>query len=64
MGFLVVVAARWPDPAYPAQLHVDFRFTHGTHSAQERAERFGAIRLPKLADTEIYADPSGHPFCL
>lgn len=57
-------AARWPDPAYPAQLHVDFRFDEGTERAAERAERLGAIRLPKLADTEIFADPAAHPFCL
>jgi hypothetical protein len=58
------VAARWPDPAYPAQMHVDFGFVDGTDAAVERAERFGAIRLPKLADTEIFADPAAHPFCL
>lgn len=58
------VAPRWPDPAYPAQLHVDFRFEEGATAAAARAEQLGAIRLPKLADTEIYADPSGHPFCL
>lgn len=58
------VAARWPDPSYPAQLHVDVRFSDGTEAAQERAEQLGAIRLPKLADTEIYADPAAHPFCL
>ena len=57
------VASRWPDPASPAQLHVDWRFTE-KEAAVERAERLGAIRLPKLADTEILADPSGHPFCL
>jgi hypothetical protein len=53
-------AARWPDPAYPAQFHVDFRFADRTDAAVERAERFGAIRLPKLADTEILADPAAH----
>lgn len=58
------VAPRWPDPAYPAQLHLDLRFDDGKEAAVERAERLGAIRLPKLADTEIYADPAGHPFCL
>jgi catechol 2,3-dioxygenase-like lactoylglutathione lyase family enzyme len=57
-------ASRWPDDAYPAQLHLDIRFEDGTGAAVERAERFGAIRLPKLADTEIFADPAGHPFCL
>lgn len=58
------VAPRWPDPAYPAQMHLDLRFDSGPDAAVARAERFGAIRLPKLADTEIYADPAGHPFCL
>lgn len=58
------VASRWPDPAYPAQLHVDFVFVDGTDAAVDRAERFGAVRRPKLADTEIFADPAGHPFCL
>ena len=62
--YAVFVAARWPDPAYPAQFHVDYRFTGGAQAASERAERFGAMRLPKLADTEIFADPAGHPFCL
>lgn len=59
-------AARWPDPDYPAQLHVDYRW-HDSLTARialERAERFGAIRLPQLADTEIYADPASHPFCI
>ncbi len=58
------VAPRWPDPAYPAQLHLDLRFDDGKDAAVARAERLGAIRLPKLADTEIFADPAGHPFCL
>jgi hypothetical protein len=58
------VAARWPEPEYPAQLHVDWRFTDGVEPAQARAERLGAIRLPDLADTKIYADPASHPFCL
>lgn len=59
------VGARWPDPAYPAQLHVDYRWTDGVEAAAlERAERLGAVRLPQLADTEIYADPASHPFCI
>ena len=60
----VFEACRWPDDAHPAQLHLDIRFADGTEPAVERAERYGAIRLPKLADTEIFADPAGHPFCL
>lgn len=60
------VATRWPDPAYPAQLHIDYRWNERAEglAAKERAERFGAIRLPRPADTEVYADPAGHPFCL
>jgi hypothetical protein len=64
-------ASRWPDPAYPAQLHVDYRFTvdHETPhyqtpaavAAMERAKRLGAIHLSPEGVT--YADPAGHPFC-
>ncbi|GAA2756370.1 VOC family protein [Actinopolymorpha rutila] len=55
-------AARWPDPAYPAQLHVDYRFPDGAPAAMERAERHGAIHCPVPGNT--YSDPAGHPFCL
>ena len=62
---------RHPDPDYPAQLHVDYRFTvdHDTPhyktpagiAAMERAEQLGAIHIPVRDVT--YADPAGHPFC-
>lgn len=62
---------RHPNPDYPAQLHVDYRFTvdHETPhyqtpvgiAARERAERLGAIHIPVIEVT--YADPAGHPFC-
>ena len=64
-----VPAPRWPDPAYPAQLHVDYRFTvdhelphyqtPAGKAAIERAEELGAIHLHNV----VYADPAGHPFC-
>ena len=38
-------AARWPDPAYPAQLHVDYRFPAGAQAQVERIDRLGAVRL-------------------
>jgi Glyoxalase-like domain len=59
-------AARWPDPAYPSQVHVDYRWhDHLTgRRALQRAQRLGAIRLPHERDTEIYADPASHPFCI
>lgn len=58
------VPARWPDPQYPAQLHLDLRFIEGREPAAARAERLGAIPLPKLADTAIFGDPAAHPFCI
>ena len=55
-------AARWPDPAYPAQLHVDYRFPDGAPAQIERIERLGAVHV--AVDGNTYADPAGHPFCL
>ena len=59
-------AARWPDSAYPAQVHIDYRWHDSitARTALERAERLGAIRLPQLAGAAIYADPASHPFCI
>lgn len=60
---------RWPNPAYPAQLHVDYRFsvdlgiphyqTPAAKAAIERVGRLGGIHLRGVT----YADPAGHPFC-
>jgi len=55
---------RWPDPAYPQQLHLDLHVEDG-EAAQELAERLGAIRLPARGGScPVYADPAAHPFCL
>jgi catechol 2,3-dioxygenase-like lactoylglutathione lyase family enzyme len=61
---------RWPDPVYPAQLHVDYRFTvdhelphfktPAAKAAIARAEELGAIHQEHV----VYADPAGHPYCL
>jgi Glyoxalase-like domain len=57
-------APRWPDPAYPQQIHLDLDVEDGP-PAQELAEQLGAIRLPEMGGScPVYADPSGHPFCL
>lgn len=57
-------APRWPDPAYPQQLHLDI-FAEDPRAAQELALRLGAIRLPDIGGSApVYADPAGHPFCL
>ncbi|MFG1819140.1 VOC family protein [Kribbella sp. NPDC049174] len=58
-------ATRFPDPAYPAQLHIDYRFPDGAQPAIQRAERLGAIHMPPNEVTsQCYSDPAGHPFCL
>lgn len=59
-----VAAPRWPDPAYPQQLHLDI-FVDDAEAARGLALRLGAIRLPDLGGScPVYADPAGHPFCL
>ena len=56
-------APRWPDPAYPQQLHLDLN-ADDSDSAAQLAARLGAIRLPYMGGGFVYADPAGHPFCL
>ena len=68
----VFPAARWPDPAYPAQLHVDYRFTvdhevphyltAAAKTAMANALRLGAVHIPPKE--WHFADPAGHPFCM
>jgi hypothetical protein len=58
------VSPRWPDAAYPQQMHFDLKFDD-RRAAQRLAERLGAIRLPDQGGScPVYADPAGHPFCL
>lgn len=66
---------RWPDPAYPQQLHLDL-WVDDIEDAERRVLALGATRLPggseePAADGQpggsgfrVYADPAGHPFCL
>ncbi|MBG6135638.1 VOC family protein [Longispora fulva] len=55
---------RWPDPAHPQQMHLDFTVTD-VDAAESRALELGATRLPGEGDNwRVYADPDGHPFCL
>lgn len=56
-------APRWPDPAFPQQLHLDLA-ADDEKSAGRRAVELGAIRLPHMGGGFVYADPAGHPFCL
>jgi catechol-2,3-dioxygenase len=58
------VPPRWPDPAYPQQMHLDLRVPD-LAAAVERAVALGATRLPGGGETfTVLADPAGHPFCL
>jgi len=54
---------RWPDPAYPQQLHVDFHVD--STDARDLALTLGAMPLPAMGGScPVFADPAGHPFCL
>jgi catechol 2,3-dioxygenase-like lactoylglutathione lyase family enzyme len=55
---------RWPDPAYPQQMHLDFHVVNG-RAMEQLALRLGAIPLPAMGGScPVYADPAAHPFCL
>jgi catechol-2,3-dioxygenase len=56
----------WPDAASSMQFHLDF-MVDDLAEAGRRAIELGATKLahqPGGEDFEVYADPSGHPFCL
>jgi catechol 2,3-dioxygenase-like lactoylglutathione lyase family enzyme len=56
---------RWPDPAYPQQLHLDVTVATDADEAERAALALGATRLPGDGENwRVYADPHGHPFCL
>lgn len=58
------VPPRWPDPAYPQQVHVDV-MVDDLDAAEPAVLALGARRLtPPGAENRVYADPAGHPFCL
>jgi catechol-2,3-dioxygenase len=55
---------RWPDPAYPQQVHLDVR-VEDIEAAEQAALAIGATRLPgEGVNWRVYADPAGKPFCL
>jgi catechol 2,3-dioxygenase-like lactoylglutathione lyase family enzyme len=61
----------WPEHDVPMQLHVDFTVTSlaELHRQRERAEALGAeVLLDRTDDSEeplyVFADLSGHPFCI
>jgi catechol-2,3-dioxygenase len=55
---------RWPDPAFPQQVHLDIRVSD-IDAAEATVLALGAMRLPSTEPGfRVYADPAGHPFCL
>ncbi len=62
------VPPEWPD-GVPQQIHLDL-YVEDVRSAHDEAVALGARLLKPAADLEategfqVYADPSGHPFCL
>ena len=61
----------WPTHDVPMQLHVDFTVSSRAelHRQRERAEALGAELLLDRTDDPneplfVFADPSGHPFCI
>jgi len=57
-------APRWPDPAYPQQVHLDV-LVDDFDTAERAALALGARRLEGGSETfRVYADPANKPFCL
>ncbi|WP_165555840.1 VOC family protein [Kribbella pittospori] len=54
---------RWPDPAYPQQMHLDIT-VNNLDAAEQRVLQLGASKLQHTEDFRTYADPASHPFCL
>jgi catechol-2,3-dioxygenase len=61
----------WPDPAVPQQLHLDLTVdsVEDLRAQHERVLKLGGRMLQdRIDDPEeplrVYADPSGHPFCV
>jgi predicted enzyme related to lactoylglutathione lyase len=60
------VPPAWPDPSRPQQSHIDFN-VDDMDAEHARALELGATLLDDDASHptfRVYADPSGHPFCL
>jgi catechol 2,3-dioxygenase-like lactoylglutathione lyase family enzyme len=61
----------WPEHDVPMQLHIDLTVSSAAELERQRgrAEALGAeVLLDRTADPDeplyVFADPSGHPFCI
>lgn len=61
----VWIPPRWPDPAYPPAMHLDFR-VNDADQAERDLLTLGASRVPAECETgfQVFTDPVGHPFCI
>jgi catechol 2,3-dioxygenase-like lactoylglutathione lyase family enzyme len=50
----------WGDPTRPQQVHLDVM----VDDVAAAGERVAALGATKLGGDSVWADPSGHPFCL
>ena len=59
------VPPRWPDPAYPQQLHLDIRVSDADR-AEQQLLALGAPRVLGERETgfRVFTYPVGHPFCI
>lgn len=57
---------RWSDPERPQQMHLDVMIDGDIEGAEKRVLAMGATPLGGSEEDgfRVYADPSGHPFCL
>ncbi len=57
-------APRWPDPAYPQQVHLDVT-VDDVDAAEAAVLKLGATSLSfGGVNWRVYSDPAGKPFCL
>jgi hypothetical protein len=54
---------RWPDPDYPAQVHLDFQ-APDLDAVEAQVLELGGAKLAEYTDHRVYADPVGHPICI
>jgi hypothetical protein len=57
------VRPRWPDPAYPQQVHLDIEVAD-LDASERLVVAHGARKLADFDGHRVFEDPVGHPFCL
>lgn len=59
------VPPRWPDPAYPQQLHLHVR-VDDAEKPEQQLIALGASRIRGERETgfRVFTDPAGRPFCI